>query len=278
MALITGSSSGFGLLTALELAHAGFRVYATMRNLEKKDRLLAAAEKEKVSVEILELDVTNTASVRGTVEEVQKREGQIDLLVNNAGYAIGGFFETLKDEEIRAQLETNFYGCINMIREVLPLMRTQRSGTLINVSSTSGLAGWPGLSAYVTSKFALEGFSESLWHELSPFGINVVLIEPGLYPTEIVGENLRLGNEMKEERSGPYSELSKNLFDRFHQRIEELKTDPREVARLIGNVAKKKRPRLRYLAGREAKAYSLLSRLLPSRWLLRLVRKSALGR
>ena len=189
--LITGSSSGFGMLTAVRLAQAGHRVIATMRDLNSSGALLDEGKKSGHEIETFQLDVTNKRSIRDTVRNVAAKHGYIDVLVNNAGYGIGGFFEDLTDEEIRAQMETNFFGVQNVTREVIPVMRQRRSGKIINISSIAGLSAAPSFGAYNASKWALEGFSESLRYEMKIWGIDVCLIEPGTYKTKIFYENAR---------------------------------------------------------------------------------------
>jgi NAD(P)-dependent dehydrogenase (short-subunit alcohol dehydrogenase family) len=178
-AIVTGSSSGFGLLTAIELALKGFTVIATMRDVNKAQPLLELAKENRVEnfIHVLPLDVTSTESILLFRDKLENYPS-IDVLVNNAGYALGGFSEELLIEDYRLQFETNFFGLIAVTQTVLPLMRAKKQGRIINMSSISGRIGFPGLSAYVASKHALEGYSESLRLELKPFGIDVSLIEP----------------------------------------------------------------------------------------------------
>jgi len=164
VAVITGSSSGIGLLTAIELARGGYRVVATMRDLGRRTRLEEAAERAGVSgqFDLRDLDVTETDSIPGVVEAVVRDHGRIDVLVNNAGFAMAGFAEDMCLAEIRQQFETNFFAHVAMTKAVLPVLRRQRSGHIIMVSSISGRVGQPVLSSYSSSKFALEGWSEAL--------------------------------------------------------------------------------------------------------------------
>ncbi|TKH87269.1 SDR family oxidoreductase, partial [Bacillus cereus] len=206
IAIITGASSGFGLLTTLELAKKDYLVIATMRNLEKQVNLLSQAAQLNLqqNIKIQQLDVTDQNSIHNFqlfLKEIQK----VDLLVNNAGYANGGFVEEIPVEEYRKQFETNLFGAISITQLVLPYMRKQRSGKIINISSISGQVGFPGLSPYVSSKYALEGWSESLRLEVKPFGIDVALIEPGSYNTNIweVGKQLA---ENQSDTTSPYKE------------------------------------------------------------------------
>ena len=172
--LITGCSSGFGLLTAARLSVKGHRVFATMRSLNKKQELLDEVKARDGKVQILELDVTKEATIQAAVQRIEQEFGRIDVLVNNAGFGIGGFFEDLSEDDIRIQMETNFFGVQNVTRHVIPFMRRQKSGIIINISSIAGLYALPAFGAYNASKWSLEGFSESLRHELRFFGIQVL--------------------------------------------------------------------------------------------------------
>ena len=177
VALITGSSSGIGFETALHLARNGYKTYASMRNLEKSKNITQVANRENLPVEIVQLDVNDDISVKQAIDKlVQAEDQRIDVLVNNAGYGLLGALEDLTIEEIKAQFETNLFGVIRVTQQVLPVMRKQNSGTIVNISSVGGRMGLPSLSAYHSTKFALEGLSESISYELEPFGIKVVLI------------------------------------------------------------------------------------------------------
>src|ERR671927_1368295 len=183
VAVITGSSSGIGSETSLTLARNGFLTYATMRNLDKGENLKSVATKENLPIRINQLDVTDDVSVKNTVQAILSETGRIDVLVNNAGYGLNGAFEDLAMDEIKAQYETNVFGLIRTTQAVLPIMRRQKSGTIINISSGAGRFGIPGISAYVSTKFSVEGLSESISYELEPFGIKVVIVEPGVIRT-----------------------------------------------------------------------------------------------
>ena len=264
VALVTGSSSGFGLLASIELARKGHRVFATMRNLERGQRLREAAAKAGVDVEILQLDVTDSASIGAAVDEAVRRAGRIDVLVNNAGFGLGGFAEDYTMAELREQFETNFFGLVELTKAVIPIMREQGSGRIINVSSIMGLAAVPGMSAYCASKFAVEGFSEALRHELLPFGIYVTLVEPGTFRTDIFERNRRLADGAECE-SSPNYERGQHIIGLADKHVERTKSDPNTVAKLIARAATKRRPRLRYIVGIDARAQRLLKRVLPSR-------------
>jgi NAD(P)-dependent dehydrogenase (short-subunit alcohol dehydrogenase family) len=269
IALITGSSSGFGLLTSIELAKAGFLVVATMRDLARRRRLdqAAAAAGVAAQLDIRALDVTSFDALPAFVDSVVRDHGRLDILVNNAGFPLAGFAEDVKLEELRHQFETNFFGTVAMTKAALPTMRRQRSGHIIMVSSISGLNGAVAASSYAASKFALEGWSESLRLEMNSLGVNVVLVEPGAFATDIWDRGVKLG-----QRSLDGTFPNRERGQRMHERVQALpKRDPIEVARLIATVAQDPNPKLRYLVGRDAKIQLALKRILPWKWHEKLV-------
>jgi len=262
--LITGSSSGFGLLTSIELAKAGFRVVATMRDLGRRERLDQAVAAAGVApqLDIRALDVTNFDAIPAFVNAVVRDHGRLDVLVNNAGFAVAGFAEDIKLEELRRQFETNFFGAVAMSRAALPTMRRQRSGHIIQLSSIGGLHGSVTISSYSASKHALEGWSESLRLEVNSLGIKVVLIEPGAFQTDIWTRGAVMGENATKETS---KNVQRSL--RMRERVQALpKRDPIEVARLIASVAQDPNPKLRYLVGRDAKIQLAMKRILPWKW------------
>src|SRR5919204_4412132 len=181
VAVVTGSSTGIGYEISLILARNGFLTYATMRNLNKSQNIKLLASKENLPIHVKQLDVTDDASINNAIQAISSETGRIDVLVNNAGYVLSGALEDLAiEEEIKAQYETNLYGLIRTTQAVLPIMRKQKSGIIVNISSAAGRFGLPGSSAYVSTKFAVEGLSESMSYELEPFGIKVVIVEPGV--------------------------------------------------------------------------------------------------
>jgi NAD(P)-dependent dehydrogenase (short-subunit alcohol dehydrogenase family) len=269
IALITGSSSGFGLLTSIELAKAGFHVVATMRDLARRDRLDQAASAAGVAarIDIRGLDVTKFDSIPGFMDSVLRDYGRVNVLVNNAGFAVAGFAEDIKLEELRLQFETNFFGAVAMTKAVLPPMRRQRSGHIIQVSSIVGLLGSVTVSSYAASKHALEGWSESLRLELNALGIKVVLVEPGAFQTGIWKRGAVMGEQAIKSTS-PNIQRSQ----RMRTTLEKLpKADPIAVARLIVAIAQNPNPKLRYLAGRDATMQLVLKRILPWKWNEKLV-------
>ncbi|MCK4578721.1 MAG: SDR family NAD(P)-dependent oxidoreductase, partial [Candidatus Marinimicrobia bacterium] len=240
--LITGASSGFGCLAAARLAAAGHTVYATMRDVNSQGPLMAEARKRNAQLKILRLDVTDKRSITDVINSIQEEHGQLHVLVNNAGFGMGGFFEDLEESEIREQFETNFFGAQEVTRQALPLMRQtaatgERRGRIINISSVQGRLAAPGLGAYASSKYALEGFSEGLSFELHPFGIDVVLIEPGAYATEIFTTKRRIGRRATSSES-PYRPLADHMLALVDKRAATGRKvgDPEDVASLIEKV------------------------------------------
>ena len=261
VAVVTGSSSGFGLLASVELAKAGFRVVATMRNLGRREQLdqATAASHRTGLIDVRALDVTNFDVLPGFAHTVARDYGRIDVLVNNAGFAVAGFAEDIRLEELRMQLETNFFGAVAMTKAVLPIMRKQGAGHIIQVSSISGLHGAVSVSSYSASKHALEGWSESLRMEVNGLGIKVVLVEPGAYDTGIWTQGAVMGKDAVKDTSPNFG---RSL--RMREQIKKIpKADPIAVARAIVAIAQNPNPRLRYLVGRDARIQLALKRILP---------------
>jgi short-subunit dehydrogenase len=249
VALITGSSSGIGYETALTLARNGFCTYAGMRNTKNSDSLEKKTAEEKLDLNILQLDVNDNSSIDNAIKRIKTEEKRIDVLINNAGYGLVGFFEELEMDEIRKQFETNFFGVLNVTKKVIPIMREQKSGTIINLSSGAGQVGFPGISAYVSTKFAIEGFSESLMYELFPFGIKVVIIEPGVIKTNF------FSNCIVSDKSSKKGSSYSNSLNKIQNNIElmqEHATPPVEVAKVILQALKTDKPKQRYVVGNDA--------------------------
>jgi NAD(P)-dependent dehydrogenase (short-subunit alcohol dehydrogenase family) len=273
VAVITGSSSGIGLLTAIEFVQNGFLVVATMRDLERSGRLDEAAQKNGVQekLDLRRLDVTDFDSIGGVIDGIVRDHGRIDVLVNNAGFSVAGFAEDLQLSEIRQQFETNFFGNVAMSKAVIPVMRRQKSGHIIQITSVGGRVGTPMLGAYCASKFALEGFSESLRIETHSLGIRVVLVEPGAFDTDIWTRNVLIGERALDPNS-PNKERSQR-FAEFVKQSSGNRRDAREVARLILRIANDPNPKLRYLIGGDAKMQIWMRRLLPWKRYERMVAK-----
>lgn len=249
VALITGCSSGIGYETALTLARNGFCTYAGVRNTKNSDILEKKIAKEKLDLNILQLDVNDKSSIENAVNQIKTEEKRIDVLINNAGYGLVGFFEELRLDEIRSQFETNFFGVLTVTKKIIPLMREQKSGTIINISSGAGQVGFPGISAYVSTKFAIEGFSESLMYELFPFGIRVIIIEPGVIKTNFFHNCIV--SEKSSKKSSSYSNSLKKIKKNI-ELMQEHATPPVEVAKVILLALKTDEPKQRYVVGNDA--------------------------
>jgi NAD(P)-dependent dehydrogenase (short-subunit alcohol dehydrogenase family) len=253
VAIVTGSSSGIGLESALLLARNGYNTYATMRSPEKDTSIKTAVQKEGLPIRAVQLDVTDDSSVKNAVDHIISEAGRIDVLVNNAGYGLGGAFEDLSMEEIKSQYETNLFGLIRVTQAVLPTMRKQRSGRILNLSSGAGIFGYPGGSAYVSTKFAVEGLSESITYELEPFGIKVILIEPGFIRTNFA--NVMVVAKKAQDPASPYSELMQKIMASVSE-LAKNASDAELVANVILDAASNPNPRLRYLAGKDVESWA----------------------
>jgi len=251
--IVTGSSSGIGLESALLLARNGYITYATMRSPEKDTSIKTAVQKEGLPIRVVQLDVTDDNSVKNAVDHIISEAGRIDVLVNNAGYSLGGALEDLSIEEIKSQYETNLFGLIRVIQAVLPTMRKQRSGRILNISSGTGIFGFPGISAYVSTKFAVEGLSESIAYELEPFGIKVILIEPGFVKTNF--EHAMVVAKKAQDPASPYSELMQKIMANASE-LAKNASDAELVANVIVDAASNPNPRLRYLAGKDVESWA----------------------
>jgi NAD(P)-dependent dehydrogenase (short-subunit alcohol dehydrogenase family) len=252
VALVTGSSSGIGYETSLLLARNQFVTYASMRNLKKGDELMKIASQETIPLKVIELDVNDNVSVNDAMDTILKENGRIDVLVNNAGYSVFGSLEELSLEEIKDQFETNFFGAVRAAKAVIPAMRKQSSGTIVNVSSIGGKVGLlPYFTAYHASKFALEGYTESLRQELVEFGINVILIEPGAVGTNFM-DNMKTGKNYNPNES-PYANTIQRVFEGA-QVIMANTIHPREVAQVILNAVNSTSPDVRYSVGKDAES------------------------
>ncbi|HEX2597337.1 MAG TPA: SDR family NAD(P)-dependent oxidoreductase, partial [Terriglobales bacterium] len=232
--------------------------------ITRRSRLDEAAKSAGVTdrIDIRALNVTNFEAMPEFVSQVIRDYKRIDVLINNAGFAVAGFIEDLALEEIRSQLETNFFGHVAMTKAVLPFMRQQRSGHIIMLSSIGGLTASPTLSSYSASKFALEGWTEALRLELNALGIKVVLVEPGSFQTDIWTRNSEIA---KKARNG--SSPNRERGERMRDRVQSLhKKDPIVVARAIAGIAQDANPKLRYLVGNDARLQLWMKRMLPWKW------------
>lgn len=275
--LITGCSTGLGFETALLLAGRGFRVFASMRDLNLKEPLLEEAGRRGVVVEPLRMDITDPSSVDEAVGAVVERAGGIFGLVNNAGIGLRGCFEDLSEAEIRDVFEANVFGTMWVTRRVLPHMRAAGRGRVVTVTSVGGRIGTFGLSAYCSTKFAQEGFGESLALELQPFGIQSILVEPGMIKTERWTTNR--GTAAKAlDPSSPYAALFQSHEELADRHVESRRTSPEDVAETIHRALTARKPRLRYVVGRPAAFALALRRHLPGELFERIYFKALLRR
>jgi NAD(P)-dependent dehydrogenase (short-subunit alcohol dehydrogenase family) len=250
-AVVTGSSSGIGFETSLLLARNGFRTYATVRNLDKAKAIRDISDKHELPIIVVELDVTSDKSVSDAIDRIINKESKrIDVLVNNAGYGQGGALEDDSMDEIRALFETNLFGTIRVMKAVLPIMRKQQSGIIVNITSMGGRIGFPFGTAYHGTKFALEGISESMRYETEPFGIKVILIEPGVIRTNF-SSNYRVG-EKAADPSSPYLFMLQAMQKAFERFSGQETTPPEEVAKVILKAVTSENPDIRYVVGNDA--------------------------
>jgi len=248
VAIVTGTSSGIGFETSLALAREGYLTYATMRDTKKSNKIKEIAKKENLKINVLELDVDDEKSVKSAITHILDQKQRIDVLVNNAGWGLWGCVEDVSVDEFKEQFETNFFSIIRLIQEVAPTMRKQGSGTIINVSSVVGRIGFPASPAYISSKFALEGLSESLRFEFAPFGIDVIIIEPGVIKTNFM-KNMKMAK--KSELDTVYKDITTKVVSGVKM-MAEMGTPLKEVANTIVKAIKDKKPLPRYVVGNDA--------------------------
>ncbi len=251
VAVVTGASSGIGFETALALARDGYHTYATMRDITKSDKIKELGEKNGLKISVLELDVDNDNSVKVAIKKILDEKQRIDVLVNNAGWGLWGCVEDVSVDEFKTQFETNFFSVIRLIQEVGPTMRKQGSGKIINISSVAGRIGFPASPAYISSKFALEGLSESLRLEMAPFGVDVIIIEPGVIKTNFLNP-VRLAK--KSESGTAYRDITTKVVSGVKM-MAEMGTPPKEVADTIVKSINDDKPLPRYIVGNDASMF-----------------------
>ena len=260
--LITGASSGIGEATTKVLASRGWSVFATMRNLDKRDALERSLKEAGIRdhIEFERIDVTDPASIRDALAVILPRAGNaLDAVVHSAGVAAGGAFEDLPAEEVRRVMETNFFGVLELTRQLLPTFRAQRRGRIVIVSSEAAFAGQPANSMYCASKWALEGWAELLTYELDPFGLYVILIEPGVYRTQIWESSPRLIPP-----TSAYQSWSQHVSDAYDALVAKTARDPQEVGDVIATALEARVPRFRYAVGPVAQLSHFLHGKLPT--------------
>jgi short-subunit dehydrogenase len=304
IAVVTGSSTGIGFETSLLLARNGFYTYATMRDPTKNDTIKEIANKENLPLEVLPLDVDNDDSVRNTIHKIFDEKKKIDILVNNAGYGLFGALENISIQEAKKQFETNFFGAMRTIKEVLPSMREQKNGIIINVTSIAGIVGIPAECIYVSTKFALEGLSESISYELQPYGIKLILIEPGVINTNFVPnikfpnktdynksqqhlmneEELKSNyssNDIKKKNSSSYYSNTINAFLSHYYPAMKNASLPKEVAivilEAIRNASNSSDSLFRYTVGDDSKTFAQAKKNMSDSQLHQFISKRLLG-
>jgi len=242
---ITGAGRGMGVDIAKAALDAGHKVVATGRNIDKVTQAIG----ESADLLVVKLDVTNPADAGSAVKSVIDRFGRIDVLVNNAGNFYAGFFEELSPEDFRAQVETNLFGPVNVTRAVLPVMRAQRSGLVVTISSTAGISGGAFVSAYAASKFGVEGWIESLTPEVAPFGIRTMLVEPGFFRTELLTPE---STSYAKPSIDDYAEKTRQTITAWNSMNGLQGGDPAKLAKALIQLASQDEPPLRWAAGADA--------------------------
>lgn len=246
--LVTGCSSGIGLATCHVLSRNNFMTYGTVRNLSKAKKIQDLINRENLSLKILRLDVNDNQSIKLAVKKILTDTGRIDVLINNAGYGMFGPVEEITTQEVKKQFETNFFGTIRLIKAIVPIMRKQGNGTIVNISSMVGRFGVPLNSAYVSSKFAVEGLSESISFELEEFGIRVIVIEPGVVKSDFF-HNVKVKGMNLES---PYHKLMERRVNFLDKAIKNSLTSSYDVADTILEALNSKDPKFRYVIGNDA--------------------------
>lgn len=246
--LVTGCSSGIGLATCHVLSRNNFMTYGTVRNLSKAKKIQDLINGENLSLKILRLDVNDNQSIKIAVKKILTDTGRIDVLINNAGYGMFGPVEEITTQEVKKQFETNFFGTIRLIKAIVPIMRKQGNGTIVNISSMVGRFGVPLNSAYVSSKFAVEGLSESISFELEEFGIRVIVIEPGVVKSDFF-QNVKVKGMNLES---PYQKLMERRVNFLDKAMKNSLTSSYDVADTIFDALNSKDPKFRYVIGNDA--------------------------
>jgi NAD(P)-dependent dehydrogenase (short-subunit alcohol dehydrogenase family) len=266
--LITGATDGLGRAMAIFLAANGYRVFAAGRNAEKRGSLERLAAEKKLLIETLDLDVTSDDSVSRGVARVLDRAGHLDVLINNAGVAYVAVMEEIAIDDLRRQYETNVFGAVRMIQAVLPAMRARRGGRILNISSIAGKISTPLMGSYSSSKFALESISDALRLELSPFGVKVVLIEPGFIPTNMQNASLELSSAYaaRAEKS-PYAAVYNAFRNSWRGVTRAARATPEDCARVILRALLDTSPRARYTVTSRARYGVIAKRVLSDRFL-----------
>lgn len=262
--IITGASSGIGKTTALQLLKEGYKVYGLARRINFMQEIIHQGGNA------ISVDITDTSQIQTAIQQIYSKEGRVDILINNAGFAVFGSVEDVHLEDARKQFEVNLFGLATITKEVLPIMRLQNKGKIINISSIAGKIHTPLGAWYHASKFALEGWSDSLRLELRAFNIDVVIVEPGIIQTEF--DQVMETPLLERSKNGAYASLAKKVVDSSRGFYSEKRSSPPTViSEVLTHIVKSKRPKTRYVAGKWATAMLLLRKILTDKQFDRLL-------
>jgi len=243
-----------GYETSLILARNGFHTYATMRKVDGggggSKQIIDIAKNENLPLQVIQLDVNNDKSVTEAINRIANEKGRIDVVINNAGYDLMGALEETSIDEIKAQFETNFFGAVRVMQAVIPMMRKQGEGIIVNITSLGGRISFPLNSPYHATKFALEGLSKSIQYEVEPFGIKIIVIEPGGVGSNFL-KNLKMVTKTSDPSNSPYRSIQSSMSEYFKQWAQNL-THPSEVAKVILQAVTSDNPNFRYVVGKDA--------------------------
>jgi NAD(P)-dependent dehydrogenase (short-subunit alcohol dehydrogenase family) len=271
-ALITGGTDGLGKAIALRLAREGYRVFAAGRNAERRAKLTEEAQKLNLPITALEMDVCNDLSVDRGLDEIRSAAGPVDVLINNAGVAYGVTMEEIRLEDLRRQFETNYFAAVRLIQRVLPEMRARKRGWIVNMSSVSGRMAVPVMGPYASTKHALEATSDSLRHEVRPFGVRVIIVEPSFIQTNIENAAIQLGAEYRPlMEKGPYAAVYGGFFRGWSKHKAASKTSPEDCAEIVLAALRSEDPLPRYPVPKKAGRDLWIMRVLPGRMVNRMV-------
>jgi NAD(P)-dependent dehydrogenase (short-subunit alcohol dehydrogenase family) len=272
--LVTGATDGLGRATAILLAERGYRVFAGGRSAERRATLDEFARGKKLPLEVVELDVTSDPSVDAAISDIERRAGPVAVVVNNAGIGIGAAMEEISHADLLKQFETNLFGVLRVTQRVLPAMRKLRRGRIVNMSSVAGKLAGPIMGPYCASKHALEAVSDSMRLELYPFGVKVILIEPGFIATSIGRNSMELSAKYANAaEKSPYRAIYEAFRESFASSMKDSRTTAEDCAAVIARAIEARHPRARYVVTPEAKMALRMRRLLPDAMLDRLLRK-----
>ena len=270
--LITGGTEGLGKAMALRLAREGYRVFAAGRNAERRAKLAEEAQKLILPITPLEMDVCNDLSVDRGLDEIRRVAGPVDVLINNAGVAYGVTMEEIRLEDLRRQFETNYFAAVRLIQRVLPEMRARKCGWIVNMSSVSGRFTLPVMGPYSSTKHALEATSDALRHELRPFGVRVILIEPGFIRTNIEKAAIELAAQYRPQMErGPYAGVYGGFFRGWQKYTGASTTKPEDCAEIVFAALREADPAPRYPVPKKAGRRIWFMRTLPNRMTDRMV-------